>query len=82
MLNLKISSTMRSWPYTSTKGDLENSLNLNTVPTPQPKADQHVVRIIATALNPADYQLCEFQLLHRLTFPKAASPGTVSLAVS
>jgi NADPH:quinone reductase-like Zn-dependent oxidoreductase len=41
----------------------------------QPKADQHLVRIIAAGLNPADYRLSEFQFLHRVAFPKPASPG-------
>lgn len=72
---MEIPSTMRSWQYSSTKGGLENDLTLNIVPMPQPKADQHVVRIIAAAVNPVDYRLAEFQLLHRLTFPKPASPG-------
>ena len=71
----KIPSVMRSWQYRSTKGGLENNLTLNNVPLPQPTADQHLVRIVAAAINPVDYRLAEFQLLHRLTFPKPASPG-------
>ncbi|KUJ20227.1 putative zinc-type alcohol dehydrogenase-like protein C16A3.02c [Mollisia scopiformis] len=43
---------------------------------PQPKADQHLVRIVVAALNPVDYRLAEFQFLHRTTFPKPASPGS------
>jgi NADPH:quinone reductase-like Zn-dependent oxidoreductase len=73
---MEIPSTMRSWQYRSTKGGLENNLTLNIVPMPQPTADQHLVRIIAAAVNPADYRLSEFRLLHRLTFPKPASPGS------
>ncbi|RDW56800.1 putative zinc-type alcohol dehydrogenase-like protein [Coleophoma crateriformis] len=75
MATMKIPSTMRSWQYRSTKGGLESNLTLSIVPVPQPTADQHVVRIIAAAVNPVDYRLAEFQLLHRLTFPKPVSPG-------
>lgn len=48
---------------------------LNVVPLPQPKANQHLVRILAAAVNPVDYRLSEVQLLHRMMFPKPASPG-------
>jgi NADPH:quinone reductase-like Zn-dependent oxidoreductase len=72
---MDIPSTMRSWQYSSTQGGLENNLTLDIVPLPQPKADQHLVRIIAAAVNPVDYRLAEFQLLHKTTFPKPASPG-------
>jgi NADPH:quinone reductase-like Zn-dependent oxidoreductase len=75
MAIMEISSTMRRWEYRSIKDGLENNLTLDIVPMPQPKADQHLVRIIAAALNSADYRLSEFQLFHRLTFPKPASPG-------
>ena len=75
MATNKIPSTMRSWQYTSTVGGLEKNLNLNVVPLPQPKAHQHLVRIVAAGVNPADYRLSEVQLLHRLMFPKPASPG-------
>lgn len=75
MATLKIPSAMRSWQYISTSTGLANNLTLNVVPMPQPKANQHLVRIITAAVNPVDYRLAEFQLLHRLTFPKFASPG-------
>jgi len=75
MATREIPLTMRSWQYISTKGGLENNLTLNIVPIPQPQADQHVVRIIAAAVNTADYRLSEIQPLHRFTFPKPASPG-------
>ncbi|TVY82941.1 Zinc-type alcohol dehydrogenase-like protein [Lachnellula suecica] len=66
---------MRSWQYSSTKGGMENNLSLNTVSMPQPQADQHLVKVIAAAVNSVDYRLAEFQFLHRTTFPKPASPG-------
>ena len=75
MATKSIPATFRSWQYRTTAGGLENNLALNTVPMLQPKADQHLVRIIAAGLNPADYRLSEFQFLHRVAFPKPASPG-------
>lgn len=70
-----IPSSFRSWQYLSTAGGLEKNLTLNTIPMLQPQANQHLVRILAAGLNPADYRLSEFQLLHRMAFPKPASPG-------
>ncbi|KAH6884482.1 putative zinc-type alcohol dehydrogenase-like protein C16A3.02c [Thelonectria olida] len=75
MATKTIPSTFRSWQYSSTAGGLEKNLALNTIPMLQPKASQHLVRIIAAGLNPADYRLSEFQFLHRVAFPKPASPG-------
>ncbi|RYP64160.1 hypothetical protein DL771_008896 [Monosporascus sp. 5C6A] len=70
-----IPSSFRSWQYMSTAGGLENNLTLNNVPMLQPQANQHLVRILAAGLNSADYRLSEFQFLHRVAFPKPASPG-------
>lgn len=70
-----IPSSFRSWQYMSTAGGLENNLILNNVPMLQPQANQHLVRILAAGLNPADYRLSEFQFLHKVAFPKPASPG-------
>jgi NADPH:quinone reductase-like Zn-dependent oxidoreductase len=75
MAIIEIPSTVHSWQYTYTESGLENNLTLNIVPMLQPKADQHLVRIIAAAVNPADHRLAKFQLLHRTTFPKPASAG-------
>ncbi|KAH7382742.1 putative zinc-type alcohol dehydrogenase-like protein C16A3.02c [Phaeosphaeria sp. MPI-PUGE-AT-0046c] len=70
-----ITSSFRSWQYNSTAGGLENNLTLNNISMLQPQTNQHLVRILAAGLNPADYRLSEFQLLHKLVFPKPASPG-------
>lgn len=75
MATKAIPSSFRSWQYISTAGGLENNLTLNHVPMLQPQANQHLVRILAAGLNPADYRLSEFQFLHRMAFPKPASPG-------
>ena len=69
-------STIRAWQYTSTKGGLDKNLKLNdSVPVPRPNPNQHLVKIIATALNPVDYKPAEVQLLHRLLIPNPATPG-------
>lgn len=59
-------STMRAWQYTSTRGGLEKNLHLNpSAPLPIPKADQHLIRILFTALNPVDYKPAEMPLVTR-----------------
>jgi len=75
MATMDIPYSFRSWQYRSTAGGLENNLTLDNVPMLQPQANQHLVRILAAGLNPADYRLSEIQLLHRVVFPKPASPG-------
>lgn len=76
MAQPQIPKTMRAWQYTTTTGGLENNLKLNesaTVPTP--KKSEHLVRILASALNPVDYKPAEVALLSRLAIPKPACPG-------
>ena len=66
---------MKAWQYSSTKGGLDKNLRLNSVPLPTPKPKQHVVQILATALNPIDYKPAEIQFIHRAAYPKPATPG-------
>ena len=66
---------MLAWQYTTGSGGLEKNLKLNSVDMPTPKGDQHLVRILATALNPVDYKPAEVALLSRLIIPKPATPG-------
>lgn len=67
---------MRIWQYSSTKGGLENTLHLNpSAPLPTPKPTQHLVQILATALNPVDYKPAEIPYVGRLLVPKLATPG-------
>ncbi|ETI19839.1 hypothetical protein G647_08853 [Cladophialophora carrionii CBS 160.54] len=69
-------ATMRAWQYSSTKGGLEKHLHLNeSAAIPSPKHDQHLVQVLAVALNPIDHKPAEFQLLSRLAIPKPATPG-------
>ena len=69
-------STMRAWQYSSTKGGLEKNLKINpSAPLPKPKPDQHLVQIIAAALNPVDYKPAEIPGVVRFAITKPATPG-------
>ncbi|KAK4986209.1 hypothetical protein LTR66_007935 [Elasticomyces elasticus] len=69
-------STIRAYQYSSTKGGLDKNLEINlSAPLPKPKPDQHLVQVIAIALNPVDYKPAEIPLVHRLAIPKPATPG-------
>ncbi|KAI0020775.1 NAD(P)-binding protein [Xylariomycetidae sp. FL0641] len=72
--------TMRAWQYTNASAGLENSLTLNPS-APRPDATSPLpgtgilVRVHASALNPADYKLAELGLLSRAVVRVPASPG-------
>lgn len=67
---------MKAWQYDTTKGGLEKNLYIrSTAPVPQTRADSHLVRVLATSLNPVDYKLSEVGLLSRLAIRKPACPG-------
>ncbi|KAI4176183.1 MAG: hypothetical protein LQ343_001227 [Gyalolechia ehrenbergii] len=67
---------MRAWQYSSITGGLENNLSLNSsVPLPEPKPDQYLVQVIATALNPVDYKPAEIPGIARFAITKPATPG-------
>ena len=76
MAATSVPTTMRAWQYSSTKGGLEKNLKLNaSAALPVPKSDQHLVKIIATALNPVDYKPAELPLVGRIAITKPATPG-------
>ncbi|MCJ1373102.1 hypothetical protein MMC20_004329 [Loxospora ochrophaea] len=67
---------MRAWQYSSTKGGLEKNMKINpSAPLPKPKSDQHLVQVIATALNPVDYKPAEIPGVGRFATGKSATPG-------
>lgn len=68
-------STFRKWQYTSTQGGLEKNLKLNSVSLPEPTPDQHVVKVIAAALNPVDYKPAEVPYVGRWLTGDVATPG-------
>ncbi|EMD00438.1 hypothetical protein BAUCODRAFT_28794 [Baudoinia panamericana UAMH 10762] len=70
-------TTMRAWQYTdiyATDG-LEKHLNLNTVSLPEPKPNQHLVKVLYVCLNPVDYKAAEVPFMSRFFIPKPATPG-------
>jgi len=70
-------SAIKTWQYISTKGGLEKNLTLNTSnPLPKPKDNQHLIQVIATALNPVDYKVVELPLAGRflVSSSKPATP--------
>ena len=76
MAERSVPSTMRAWQYSSTKGGLEKNLELNaSAALPKPKQNQHLVQIIATALNPVDYKPAEIPGVGRFAITKPATPG-------
>lgn len=67
---------MKAWQYYTSKGGLENNLQLNAnapIPTPSNPSTQHVVQILTTCLNPVDYKTAE--LLPSFLIPKPATPS-------
>jgi NADPH:quinone reductase-like Zn-dependent oxidoreductase len=69
-------TTFRAWQYTSARGGLEKNLTLNpAVPLPTAKANQHLIKVVAVALNPVDYKVPEVLLIRKLAVPRVATPG-------
>ena len=67
---------MRAWMYNSSKGGIDKNMSINdSAPVPTPKADQHLVRVLAMSLNPVDYKVSEAPLIGRFAMPKNAVPG-------
>jgi NADPH:quinone reductase-like Zn-dependent oxidoreductase len=68
-------STQKAWQYSSTTGGIEKNLKLNpSAPTPTPTQNQHLVQVIATALNPIDYKPGSIPIIGRLIRPRIATP--------
>lgn len=70
-----IPSTYRAWQFTSAKGGLEKNLKINpSIPQHKAKSDQHLIQVVAAALNPVDYKPAEVPFF--TTFIKTpAIPG-------
>jgi NADPH:quinone reductase-like Zn-dependent oxidoreductase len=70
-------AAIKTWQYLGTKGGLEKNLTLNASnPLPKPKENQHLIQVIATALNPIDYKIVELPLVGRflVSSSKPATP--------
>ena len=60
MASKQVPTTMKAWQYGSIHNGIENSIKINTlVAVPTPKADQHLVKVLAAAINPVDYKPAE-----------------------
>lgn len=68
---------MQAWLYTNTTNGLEKNLHLqkSTSTPPPPKKDEVLVKILSTALNPADFKVPEMGFHARLVIGSPAIPG-------
>jgi NADPH:quinone reductase-like Zn-dependent oxidoreductase len=76
MSSTSIPTAMKGWQYTTTKGGLIKNLRLNStasLPNIKDPSSQHLVQIIASCLNPADFKAPE--ALPSFMVPKPATPG-------
>jgi NADPH:quinone reductase-like Zn-dependent oxidoreductase len=68
-------STFRAWQFNSASGGLEKNLHINdSAPIPKPDPKQHLVQVVACALNPVDYKLAEIPLVGNIITGKGATP--------
>ncbi|RAK98822.1 NAD(P)-dependent alcohol dehydrogenase [Aspergillus ibericus CBS 121593] len=67
---------MKAWLYSHTSPTLEQNLTLTpSAPAPPPpKTTQLLIRVLACALNPADYKVPSMPIVSRLLIRKPASP--------
>lgn len=76
MASPEVPTTMQAWQYHVASGTIENDLKLNkSTPVPRPKSDDHLVRILATAINPLDYKPVEAPFAGRFLVKRPAIPG-------
>lgn len=77
---LSIPATMKAWQFSQTKGGIEKNLKLsNTAPLPPNAnslaADQVLVKVLSSSLNPVDHKFAEAPVLGNLIIKKPSSPG-------
>lgn len=66
MASKQLPTTMKAWQYGTIHNGIENSIKINSsAAVPTPKADQHLVQILATAINPVDYKPAEVGTIDR-----------------
>ena len=75
-----IPGSMKAWQFSQTTSGIEKNLKLNASAQLPPKAnslgaDEVLVQVISTTLNPADYKVAELPVLGRLLVTRPASPG-------
>jgi NADPH:quinone reductase-like Zn-dependent oxidoreductase len=70
-----IPPTARAWQFNGAKGGLEKSLHINdAAAVPKPSAHQHLIQVIAVALNPIDYKVAEIPFAGGFLTGKNATP--------
>ncbi|KAK4696195.1 hypothetical protein P7C71_g1682, partial [Lecanoromycetidae sp. Uapishka_2] len=75
-----IPSSMKAWHFSQATGGLEKNLKLNNAASLPPKAnslgaDEILVKVLSTTLNPIDFKIAELPLLGRLAIGTPCSPG-------
>ena len=77
MVNSIPPSAMKAWQFSSITGGIEKTMRINpSTPLPAPNNNQHLVKIIATALNPIDYKPIEkIPGVFPFAVTKPATPG-------
>lgn len=71
---------MKAWQFSQVTGGIEKNLKLNnTAPLPPNAnslaADQLLVQVLSTTLNPVDYKFAQIPVLGNLILKKPSSPG-------
>ncbi|PNS15862.1 Zinc-type alcohol dehydrogenase-like protein [Sphaceloma murrayae] len=76
MADTSTPSTMRIWQYDAATPTMHQHLELKTSqPVPQPKPDQHLIKVLAVGLNPVDYKIAEAPYVGGFIVKKPATPG-------
>ena len=76
MAKTSLPTTMKAWQFSSTKGGLEKNLHINaSAALPKPASNQHLVQVIAAALNPVDYKPSEIPGVTRFVLTKPVTPA-------
>ncbi|KAI3573110.1 hypothetical protein IWW34DRAFT_873158 [Fusarium oxysporum f. sp. albedinis] len=72
-------SNIQAWQYSNAQGGLESALSLNKSASAPTSASlskgQILVKVIAAAVNPADYKLPEIGIISKIFITKPATPG-------
>ncbi|KAL9067555.1 MAG: hypothetical protein Q9161_006833 [Pseudevernia consocians] len=71
---------MKAWQFSQVTGGIEKNLKLNnTAPLPPSAnslaADQVLVQVLSTTLNPSDYKFAQIPVVGNLIIKKPSSPG-------
>ena len=75
-----IPTTMKAWQFSLVTGGIEKNLKLNNTASLPPNAnslaaDQVLVQVLSTTLNPSDYKFAQIPVVGNLIIKKPSSPG-------